>query len=79
MWAITFLLLSLHLISNMAVTPRRTQNDLLDAFRKKHSIADEKSVKETSSTDEGESTVIKTILNRLFPSRVAVNDIARNT
>ena len=64
-----FLIASLQLLTVLCV---KTQNDLLAAFRKKHSIAEEidKVSAEGTTTSHGESIVINNILARVLTSRI---------
>ena len=56
------------------VTPHKPQNDLLNAFREIHPATqvDKLNLKEKITQDQEDSRAIKTILNRLFPSRIGV-------
>ena len=68
-----FLIASLQLLTVLGI---KTQNDLLAAFRKKHSIAEEieKVSADETTTSHGQSIVINNILARVLPSRIAVSD-----
>merc|ERR1711936_1566297 len=64
----TFLLtISIRVFTVACVTPRRTQNDLLEAFKAKHNIQEDRVVKEESTANHGQSAVLQTILNQHFP------------
>ena len=70
------LIVILQLIHVLYVTPQRTKNDLLEAFRKTNSVKEEKVIQEeaTATSSHGQSLVFNTILDRLFPERKNVSE-----
>ena len=72
-----FIVITLQLLCILSVNIRKPQNDLLAAFRMKHSVEEkeEKIILDKPKTNHGQSTVINTILSRIFPNRVKVDMI----
>ena len=70
------LVVILQLLYVLFVTPQRTKNDLLEAFRKTNSVKEEKVIQEepTATASHGQSLVFNTILDRLFPERKTVSE-----
>jgi len=64
------ILVSLQLLYVHSVPPRRAENDILDAFRNKFTINEDKVLKEESTASHGQTPVIKTILNQLLPNSI---------